>query len=272
VEVWKAVILGIIQGLTEFLPVSSSGHLVLFGTLLQVEQPGMLLEIMLHLGTLIAVFLAFWPEVTLLARSGFTILRNPARAPQLVREDANCRLLLVIVLATIPIALVGLVADDWIVRFFDNPAFTGAMLCVTGGILFIAARTRKGVKPIEEISFPDGLLIGLGQALAVLPGISRSGTTIAAGMLRGVNRESAARFSFLLSIPAVLGSQVLAVKELLGSPNIGESLPALALGTIFAAAAGYLAIRLLLSTIRRGRLVYFVYYTWFVGLMVLLLA
>ena len=177
-EVWKAVILGIIQGLTEFLPVSSSGHLVLFGTLLQVEQPGMLLEIMLHLGTLIAVFLAFWPEVTLLARSGFTILRNPARAPQLVREDANCRLLLVIVLATIPIALVGLVADDWIV---DNPR-SGA--CCALPVDSHRARTCRN--KIEE---KFSALIGLGGLWPYCRNF-RSGTL----PMLVVNRESAAIF------------------------------------------------------------------------------
>lgn len=271
-DILQAVILGVVQGLTEFLPISSSGHLVLFAALLNVNEPGMFLEIMLHFGTLIAVFAAFWPEVSLLIKSALTMLRNPARIGQLVKEDAGCRLVLVIILATLPIAVVGLAAEDLIARFFGNPAFTGAMLCVTGTILFISSRVRRGGKQLEEISFGDGLAVGLAQALAVLPGISRSGTTIAAGLLRGIRRESAAKFSFLLSIPAVLGSQLLAVKELVADPGISASLPTAVVGALSAAVTGYLAIRLLLSFVRRGKLTAFAYYTWFVGLIVLLFA
>ena len=142
----------------------------------------MLLEIMLHLGTLIAVFLAFWPEVTLLARSGFTILRNPARAPQLVREDANCRLLLVIVLATIPIALVGLVADDWIVRFFDNPAPPGRCCALPVDSLHRAEPARGSNHRRNQ--FPDGF-DWPGPGLAVLPGFPRSGTRLPQGCCGG---------------------------------------------------------------------------------------
>jgi len=272
VGIWQAVVLGIVQGLTEFLPVSSSGHLVLFGALLNVSEPGMLFEIMLHFGTLVAIFAAFWPEVVLLAKSAVLLLRNPGKVAKLVKVDANCRLILVIVLATVPIGIVGLVAEDWIAGFFDSPVFTGVMLCVTGTILFLSDRAQKGSREMEQISYSDGLVIGIGQALAVLPGISRSGTTIAAGLLSGIKRESAAKFSFLLSIPAVLGSQVVAAKDLLAGPGSVESLPAMAIGTVFAAVTGYLAIRLLLSFIRKGRLVIFAYYTWFVGLIVLLLA
>ncbi|HOB08116.1 MAG: undecaprenyl-diphosphate phosphatase [Limnochordia bacterium] len=268
----QAVILGIVQGMTEFLPISSSGHLVLFGALLKVDEPGMLLEIMLHFGTLIAVFAAFWRETALLAKAVFIMLGNPTKIGKLVKENPGCRLVVIILLATVPAAVFGLAANDWLARLFDNPRFTGAMLCVTGTILFLSNRARPGGKTLEEIGSGDGLAIGFAQALAVLPGISRSGTTIAAGLFRGINRESAAKFSFLLSIPAVLGSQLLAVKELVDNPAVGVPLPAAVVGTVTAAVSGYFAIRLLLNFVRRGRLTVFSYYTWIVGLIVLLLA
>lgn len=271
-NLFEAIVLGIVQGLTEFLPVSSSGHLVLFSAMFKIQEPGMVFEVMLHFGTLIAIFLAFWPDVVMLVKSGFRLLTHPREIVRLVKEDEGCRLVLSIVVATIPIVIIGLLFKDWITGLFSSPVFTGAMLLVTGTILYISDRVKKGTLVMEKMGILDAIFIGLGQGLAVLPGISRSGTTIAAGLLRKLEREDAARFSFLLSIPAVLGSQVLAVKDLLTYPLAQDSLLNMIIGTVFAAVTGFLAIKLLLNFVRRGRLVMFSYYTWFVGLLVLVLS
>jgi undecaprenyl-diphosphatase len=271
VGLFEAIVLGIVQGLTEFLPVSSSGHLVLFGALFQIEEPGMVFEVLLHFGTLIAIFIVFWSDVVMLVKSGLRLLTNPTRISKLAAEDEGCRVVVNIIIATVPIVIVGLLFKDWITGLFSSPVFTGVMLMITGTILFISDRVQKGLVNMKSMTFLDGLFIGLGQAFAVLPGISRSGTTIAAGLFRKLDRESAARFSFLLSIPAVLGSQVLAVKDLIAYPATQQSMLYMVIGAAFAALTGYLAIKLLLNFVRKGRLVIFSYYTWFVGLLVLVL-
>ncbi len=267
----EAIVLGIVQGVTEFLPVSSSGHLVLFGALFQIDQPGMIYEIFLHFGTLIAVFVAFWPDVKLLFKSGIKLITSPTQIPKLIKTDQGCGLFFTIVIATIPIVIVGLFFQDWITGLFNNPRLAGYMLILTGTIIFISDRFTKGEKKLAEISSQDGFLIGIGQALAIFPGLSRSGTTIAAGLFRKIDRESAARFSFLLSIPAILGSQVLAIKDLFTVSISGQALLFMIIGTIIAALTGYFAIRLLLNFVRKGRLIVFSYYTWAVGLLVVLI-
>jgi len=266
----QAIILGIVQGLTEFLPVSSSGHLVLFESLFRINEPTLAFEIFLHLGTLIAVFAAFWQEIVLLICSVIKMLRKPMQIPQLVKADGGCRLVVMLIVATIPIVIVGLWLQDWITQLFRDPKVTGLMLIVTGTLLYLSSRVSRGKKNLEQIRYADALFIGSGQALAVLPGLSRSGTTIAAGLLRGIERENAARFSFLLSIPAVLGSQVLAIKDVLTLPTGSVSIGVMATGTVAAAITGYLAIKLLINFVRRGKLTIFAYYTWCIGLLVVL--
>lgn len=268
-NVFEAVFLGIIQGLTEFLPVSSSGHLVLFGSLLGINEPTIAFEVLLHFGTLIAIFIAFWSDVVGLWKGFIKLVSRPREIRQLINDDPQCRMIYLIVIATIPTVLVGLIFKDWITQLFNTPVFTGFMLLVTGTILFISDRISYEKKDMNQITFKDGLAIGLSQALAILPGISRSGTTIACGLLRGVKRENAARFSFLLSIPAILGSQILAFEELFLSQSATTPLWILLIGTAISAFTGYFAIRLLLQFVRRGRLIVFSYYTWFVGLLVI---
>lgn len=267
----EAIILGLVQGLTEFLPVSSSGHLVLFGSLLGINEPTIAFEVLLHLGTLIAIFVVFWSDIVGLWRGFIKLVSQPRKIKQLIRDDSECRIIYLLVLATIPTVIVGLLFKDWITQLFYSPVFTGFMLLITGSILFISDRISREKKSMGAMTDQDGLAIGLGQALAILPGISRSGTTIACALLRGVKREQAARFSFLLSIPAVLGSQVLALEELFVAQSVTTPFSILAIGTAVAAISGYFAIKLLLEFVRKGKLVVFSYYTWFVGLLVIFL-
>lgn len=267
----EAIFLGVIQGLTEFLPVSSSGHLVLFSQLLKVQEPSLVFEVMVHVGTLVAVLVVFRSEVVLLISSFFKLVSKPKQAKQLVQTDPGCALLWGLILATLPVVFVALAFKDYIENLFMSSLFVGFMLLITGTILYLSQRHETGGKDLAKLSSLDALLVGVGQAVAVFPGISRSGTTIAVGLTRGLDRDSAARLSFLLSIPAILGALVFSLDDLFGGATTIGTGPLIA-GLLASAVTGYLAIHLLLDLIKRGKLVWFSYYTWFIGTLVILLS
>ncbi len=267
----EAVLLGIVQGLTEFLPVSSSGHLVLLSSLLGVEEPTLVFDILLHFGTLVAVFIVFWSDIVSLVKGAWRIISQPNKWRRLAEDDPDARIVLSILLGTIPVVIVGFLLQDLVSKLFNAPVFAGYMLLITGTILFVSEKASKTQKAPDKITLQDGFIIGLGQAVAILPGISRSGTTIAVGLLRGLRREEVAKFSFLLSIPAILGSQVLGVVELLATESITTPYWIMAVGTLVSAITGFFAIKLLLQLVRKNRLLIFAYYTWFVGLIVVFL-
>jgi len=241
---FDAVLLGILQGLTEFLPVSSSGHLVLVQAILGVKQPGVSFEILAHLGTLLAVFIYFRSQIALLIRSIFDGNMKKERA-----------IIGYLIIGTIPAGLAGLLFKDFFERTFSDPMMTSLMLFVTGLILLSTRFYRRGSKGIGILS---AIFMGIGQAAAILPGISRSGTTIAAGMTCGVEPSRAAEFSFLLVIPAILGGMVLKRNELL---NIDASLIGQYLvGMVFSFLLALVAVHMVLAVVKRGKLDYFAYY------------
>lgn len=252
-ELIKAIILGVIQGATEFLPVSSSGHLVLGSHILGFSEQGIVFDVMLHLGTLMSVMVVFRKELLLMVQAPFSWLRGEAD------EDMRFYLLwdVYVVIATIPAVLVGLFFKERIEMLFTSVTVVCVMLIFTG-IMMITARhiPDRGCK----INSPRAFLIGCGQAFAIIPGISRSGTTIFIGMLLGVNRETVARFSFIMSIPAILGAAVLNLGEVISHPPGADQVIIIGAGTTAAALTGYLAIILLLDIIRKNRLQYFGYY------------
>ena len=246
---FDAILLGIIQGLTEFLPISSSGHLVLTQEILGVKQPGISFELILHLGTLLAVLVYFRRQLVALIRSIFD--------SNLMQERS---MIMFIIAGTIPAVIVGLFFKDYFEQAFGSPAFTWAMLIVTGLILFATKLVKKGDRQVTLLA---AIIMGIGQALAILPGISRSGSTIATGMLFGVKPSDAAEFSFLLAIPAILGAVVLKIDDLLAIDTalIGQYV----VGTIFSFIFGLAAVSMLLAVIKRGKLEYFAYYCVAVG-------
>lgn len=266
---FQAIFLGIIQGLTEFLPVSSSGHLVLFSQLFEVQEPSLVFEVMVHVGTLLAVLVVFRSEVQLLFTSLLKLLRNPQQAERLVKEDQGCRLLVGIVIGTLPTVAVAFLFKQHIEQFFSSSLLVGIMLIITGFVLYATERHSRE-KRSRNLSFLDALIVGLGQALAILPGLSRSGTTISMGLLRGLDRNQAASFSFLLAIPAILGALVLSLGDLVGGA-VTLSWGNLLAGLITSALTGYLAIRFFLNMVRQGKLIWFSYYTWSVGVLVIVL-
>ncbi len=257
----EAFLLGLIQGLTEFLPVSSSGHLVIAQGLWSQSEQHILFNIIVHLGTLTAVLIFVRRELAALARVFFSgAWLHPARAWQ---EEPSFRLLIMIALACIPTAFLGFVLNDWFKALFNSPRAAGTALLVTGFIL-MATRSRICQEAcLEEPTPAKAALLGLAQGLAIVPGISRSGTTIAVGLFLGLERNVAAKFSFLMFIPAVLGALVLELGEkscLPLSPG-----PAL-IGFLAAGVSGYLALVLLVRLLAHGKFYLFAPYCWAIGL------
>jgi undecaprenyl-diphosphatase len=242
---WDAIVLGLVQGLTEFLPVSSSGHLVLAEAALDVHTPGVIVEVALHVATLLAVVIVY-----------------AARIRAIVR-DAEWRTIGLLALATIPAAVIGVTLEDWFGRVFDSVALVAVNLLVTGTILWTARFV-----PLPRRALPSAggaVAIGFAQALAILPGISRSGATVAAGMWLKVEPVRAAEFSFLMSIPAIAGAAVLQVPDLLHGGAGAIAWGPLAAGFVVALVSGVWAIRWLVRLLARGAFWRFAPYCWAVG-------
>jgi undecaprenyl-diphosphatase len=265
--VLQAILLGAIQGLTEFLPVSSSGHLVLFQKIFGIAEPAMFFDTLVHGGTLIAVFVVLWRDI-------WNILRR------LIQPLTGY-----LILGTLPAVAVALAFDDAIEGAFQSGNFLGFAFLITAIFLALAEIISKKVKTLkekEEMTWFDALIIGIFQAIAIIPGVSRSGSTLSASLARGLDRDFAARFSFLLSIPAILGALVMQIKELADQTGSIQALPAgsapaspgigalpLAAGTLTAAIVGFFAIRFMLKIVRERSLWGFAAYTGALGLLVL---
>lgn len=266
-DIYQSSLLGAVQGLTEFLPVSSSGHLVLFQHLFGLHEPELAFDISVHIGTLAAVLFYFrldlWAMVTALIRLPGR-LAGGARFSDLAATDEAIRMALLIVLASVPTAILGLAFKEIADQLFSSVAMVGGAMLVTAGLLWTTRqRTGEGTG-ILAFTLVAALTIGLVQGLAIIPGISRSGATITVGILLGLNRETAARFSFLLSIPAVAGAGLLGARDLAGPEAI--PLVVVAVGTVISAIVGYGALRLLVYIVRRGNLHRFAPYCGVVGI------
>ena len=266
----EAVFLGIVQGLTEFLPVSSSGHLVIAQHYLpNFHQPGVLFDVLLHLGTLLAVIIYFRQEVFSI---GSSLLPRPKRDLSPQEETArkvHRNLAFFILLGSLPAAGIGLGFEEQIIRLFSSILMVGAMLIVTGTVLLLAEIIPRRTSGKKQVGIGDAIIIGLAQAASIIPGISRSGSTIAAALLRGIEGESAVRFSFLLSIPAILGAVVLNLKNLDQIPS-GETWAYIA-GTVTALIVGLASLWVLKEMVRLRKLKFFAYYCWVVGAAVLVI-
>jgi undecaprenyl-diphosphatase len=267
-DIIQGIIIGIVQGLTEFLPVSSSAHLVFIQNLLGVES-SLAFDTFLHLGSLLAVLWFFRGDIIKMILSWIGSIRDilQGRFRQGLIDDPYKRLAWYVILATIPVAIVGVLFDDAVESLFAGALYVPAFfLFVTGTILYLSQRMTNGQINLKNIGPKESLFMGLGQACAVLPGLSRSGTTIAAGLVMGLDKEFAAKFSFILSIPAILGAFVLQLKDIGGVMDV-NFLPVI-LGFIAAFVAGYAAIKWMLELIQKRSLDIFAYYCWIVGIVV----
>ena len=267
-DILQGIIIGIVQGLTEFLPGSSSAHLVFIQNLLGVES-SLAFDTFLHLGTLIAVVWFFRYDIYRMLKSWWFSLGDivQGRFREGFYDDPYKRLAWYVILATIPVGIVGVLFEDSVDALFSGALYVPAFfLFVTGTILYLSQRMPSGNINYNNISKKEALFMGLGQACAILPGLSRSGTTIAAGLTIRLDKEFAAKFSFILSIPAILGAFLLQAKDI-GSAMDANFLPVM-LGFVASIIAGYMAIKWMLDLIQNRNLDIFSYYCWLMGLIV----
>ena len=259
--------------MTEFIPVSSSAHLVLVPWALGWPNSTLAFDTMLHWGTLVAVIIYFWSDWLNIAKGFFRSLTTSGpwnRAPGGRLHDDDSRLAWWIILGSIPAAVIGLAFESFFEGLFNNVTAVAFFLLVTALILFLAERFATGERSLPSLRLPDALAIGLAQAAAIAPGLSRSGATISAGMARGLNREAAARFSFLLSAPTIFGAGLLQLVQLVQGGNAAQELPLMIVGFAAAAITGYLCIKYLLAYLRRGSLYVFSAYCAILGSIVLI--
>ena len=264
----NALILGLIQGVAEFLPISSSGHLSIAQNLLGLKVAGsddIFFDVLLHLGTLAAVFAAYWGDIREMVLEFFRAIGDIRQGGMPRSIPPARRLILLIIIGTLPLFLV-LPVKRLVEGLYSNTYFVGGALLVTGALLFVCDRVRRGRKNEKTATVLDAALVGVGQAIATCPGISRSGTTICVGCFRGLERRFAVRFAFLLSIPAVLGANLLQIKDVAEAGGIDvKLLPVYIAGVAAAAISGYLSICLVRMVANKGKFGAFAYYCWAAG-------
>jgi len=265
-EFFHGIILAVIQGLTEFLPVSSSGHLVIFQHFFDLKESMVSFDISVHFGTLLAVIIVFRKEIQGIIISLFSSLKSFIKGDHslaLINQDPETKLAFLIIIGSIPTGIIGLALHDLVDKLFSSIILTGMMLIITGFFLWGTKNIKENNKNIENFSIKGALLIGLIQGIAILPGISRSGSTIAMGIFLGLNRKTAAKYSFLLSVPAVAGAEILNIKSLYTAPPFPLTITLSGIAISFI--VGVCALKLLLYFVKQGHLHYFSPYCWFAG-------
>ena len=280
----QSVFLGIVQGLTEFLPVSSSGHLAIVQNLFHVDTEGTILfDILLHLGTLAVVLIVYRKDIWLLIKEFFGMLGDIGKniaisfANRKVREGGQLtpyrrvvrtnyrKFVVLIIVATIPTAIIGLLAKKLIADAASTLIVPGIGLLITGALLLVSDRVQNNTKIPQDVTNREGLIVGIAQGLATLPGLSRSGSTIAAGLLCGFDRKFAVKYSFILSIPAILGAAILEIKDVPWKSVTPSEVGIYAAGVVCAAIVGYICIRSMLVIVRNRKFKYFAWYFFAVG-------
>lgn len=280
--IWKAVILGVIQGLAEFLPISSSGHLAIIREVMHVdlESGGMFFDVMLHLGTLVAIFIAFWGDISRMIAEGFHILGDicynivtwirclaggQGKYHRIIRSSYR-KFVMMVIVSTIPTGIIGILIKDTVEVASSLIIVPGICLLITAVFLMIADLADQGDKRPREATYKDAGMIGIAQGLAAMPGLSRSGTTITACLLCGFEKRFAVKYSFIMSIPAVLGAVVLELKDVEKlSLTIAEVLPC-AIAAVIAAIVGYLSICIMVRLVQNKNYRFFVVYCGLAGL------
>ncbi len=263
----QSIVLGIVQGLTEFLPISSSAHLRIIPALLGWDDPGAAFTAIIQLGTMAAVLLYFWRDLTGIVSTWFRSLTRPR-----LRQERDARMGWYLIIGTIPIVILGFIFRHQIENGARSLYLMGVTLIVFGLILGAADKLGRKERPIESVGMKDAIVVGLAQALALIPGVSRSGATITGGLIMGFDREAAARFSFLLSIPAIVLSGLFELFKELGSGTSGLNWGSTIVATIVSFVVGYAAIAFLLRWLTRHSLYIFVVYRVALGVIVLILA
>lgn len=280
-SIFKAIILGIVQGLTEFLPVSSSGHLAIMKNLLHVEtDTGILFDVLLHCATLIAVFIVMYRDIIKLIVDFFGIVRDTFinigrffsnltavhKKPYIVLASTSYRkFVIMLIISTIPTGILGVLLGDVVESTSTALLIPGICLIATGLILFVSDLLNEGKKKPKNANYGDAFVVGVSQGVATLPGLSRSGVTITACLLCGFDRKFAVKYSFIMSMPAILGAMILELKDIGGTHLAGSEIAAYILGMIVAAVVGFFAIRIMLNIVMNRYFKYFAFYCLGIG-------
>lgn len=282
-SILQSILLGIVQGITEFLPVSSSGHLAILQNIFHVEtEGGMLFDIMLHLGTLAAVFIVYRRDIGRMILEALRmcgdifqnirifvlnkIHKTSLRYRRIINNNYR-KFVVLILVSTVPTGVIGVLGKDLVERASQTLLIPGICLLITGVLLMIADLMPDSRKMPRQVRYREGLLIGAAQGIATLPGLSRSGTTIAVCLMCGLERKFAVKYSFILSIPAILGAAVLEIKDVMAEPVIPGQISIYAVGMIFAAVVGYICIKTMLVVVKKKKFSYFSYYCFAIGLL-----
>jgi len=272
----SAFFLGLVQGIAEFLPISSSGHLAIlqnFFKLENIEESHLFFDVLLHLGTLISVCIVYRKDIMEMLRAlvGLFQKKDVDGGRPVVQNDEKLRLALMIVIATLPLLVIVFI-KDYIEQLTGRSGFIGLMLVLTGCLLFVSDKLAQGNKAERKMTVVDALVVGVSQAIATIPGLSRSGVTITAGLCTGFSREFAVRFSFLISIPAIIGANLISIVGAIKAGVAWGNMPQYLLGVVVAATVGYVAIRLVKILVDKNKFGKFAYYCWAVGLITILLS
>ena len=268
----EAIILGLVQGLTEFLPVSSSGHLALLQHFFNVESDKVLMfTVMLHLGTLLSVFIMYWSDIWALIKELFITIADLVTGKGLRLEERPMRKLgLMIIWATIPTAAMGMLFNDFFEGLNSKLWAIGIGWLFTGCMMFFSERIGKSIKTIEKMNFRNGFFIGVLQGIAICPGVSRSGSTLVGGLITGLKRDFAVRFAFLISIPTILGAALLELPDALESATDASMAGPMLAGVVVAAVSGVIAIKAMIRVVVDQKLKWFAFYVWALGILTIL--
>lgn len=270
-SIWEAVLLGLVQGIAEFLPISSSGHLSIVNNLFKISEEGhMFFDVLLHLGTLASIFIVYWQDLKEMFYEVISFANLGPLAGQPRERYPQARTFIMIVMATLPLFLI-LPINDMIETLYYNNVFIGVAIILTGCMLYVSDRMKPGKKTERSMTILDAVIIGLCQCVATIPGLSRSGTTITAGIATGLRRDFAVKFSFLLSIPTVLGANILSLADAFREGINWASVPAYLVGMVAAMLSGIAAINLLKYISNKGKFGGFAYYCWVMGVLSIIL-
>lgn len=268
----QGILLGLLQGITEFLPISSSGHLVLLQNFWNIKNPGVFFEVSVHFGTLMSIVYVYYKDILQLIYEFLSLIKDILSRNKIIQRNNEYRnLLFMIIIGSVPTAFIGILFKDIFSKLYQSTTSTAIMLIITGLILWLSSIIKEGNKSFTNIRVIDGIIIGTAQGLAITPGISRSGSTIVAGLFRGLDRATATRFSFLLTIPAILGATLLEAKDLFVNPLVVISWNIIIAAVITSTISGILAIKILIKVLKGKKLHYFSYYCWAIGLILLVI-
>ena len=264
----EAIILGLVQGLSEFLPISSSGHLALLENLFEIKEDSVIFfAVLLHLGTLVSIFIVYHEDIYALIKELFLLFKDIFTGKGLKIEERPIRKLgIMIIVSSIPTAIMGLLFSDYIDRIFGSLTVISICWIITGFILLFSEKLNNNKKEIEGMKYRNAIFVGICQGLAIMPGISRSGSTIVGSLVTGLKREFAVEFAFLISIPAILGSAILEFPKAIKAGIEPSTIGPMIVGFLVAAISGYFAITTMIRIVSKHRMRYFSYYVWILGL------